>query len=263
MDTRYRSLRFAAADRARKGDWFRFENKSSDETDIYIYDEISWWGTSADTFIRDLRDIKAGTINLHLNSPGGDVFDGLAIRTALRQHPATVNVSVDGIAASIASVIATAGDKVTMATGSMMMVHDPWALVVGNAADMRQTADALDKMAESIATTYVEKAGGKPEDWRAAMAAETWYTADEAVAAGLADSVASTAAVKNEFDLSIFRNYRPRGTSDVRDSHESAAVSNVGTSPEPVTASVVRAAADWRIAARHAVAAAELEVIHG
>jgi len=247
MDTRYRSLRFAAADRAQRREWFRFENKGNDTTDVYIYDEIGWFGVLASEFVGELRKVKASTINLHLNSPGGDVFDGIAIRNALAQHPATVNVVVDGIAASIASVIATAGDTVTMASGSMLMVHDPWAMVVGNASDMRGTADALDKMAESIAGFYAARAGTET-DWRAVMAAETWYTADEAVAAGLADSVASTAAVKNEFDLSIFRNYRPP---------------EVGTSPEPSPAPVVRAAADWRIAARHAVAAAELEVIHG
>lgn len=187
-------------------EWFEVKNAASDRAEISIYSEIGFFGITAEDFVSELRGVSAPAINLHINSPGGDVFDGIAIYNALAQHPASVDVTVDGIAASIASVIAMAGDTVTMTRGSMFMVHEPFALVVGDSRDMRKTAEALDKMGDSIAEIYTARAGKKPEDWRAVMAEETWYTANEAVEAGLADVVATAAAVKNTFDLSIFRN---------------------------------------------------------
>lgn len=193
----------------RRSDWYRFENKADDETAIYIYDEISWWGISADRFVRDLRAVTSKKIALHLNSPGGDVFDGIAIYNALKQHTATVNVTVDGIAASIASVIAMAGDSVAVAKAAMFMIHEPFAFVIGDAKDMRKQADALDLMGDSIAGIYAARAGGNVEFWRGKMADETWYGDQAAVDAGLADALVETPAAKNEFDLSIFRNYRP------------------------------------------------------
>lgn len=227
-------------------DWFRFEALAgSDETAVYIYDEISWFGISADMFVRDLRAVNTSKIALHINSPGGDVFDGLAIYNALKQFAGTVNVTVDGIAASIASVIAMAGDSVAMAQGSMFMIHEPFAFVIGDSRDMRKQADALDLMGDSIAGIYAAKAGGTAADWRAAMAEETWYSAEDAVAGGLADSVLAAPATKNTFDLSIFRN-GPR------------AAASPAPAEEP--AQPARPARDWRHEARFAVAAAALEV---
>ena len=187
-------------------EWFEFKNATGDRAEISIYSEIGFFGITADDFVSELRGVTASAIDLHINSPGGDVFDGISIYNALSQHSAAVNVTVDGIAASIASVIAMAGDTVTMTRGSMVMIHEPFALVIGDSRDMRKTAEALDKMGDSIAEIYAARAGKKPEDWRAVMAEETWYTAQEAVDAGLADVVATAAAVKNTFDLSIFRN---------------------------------------------------------
>lgn len=230
--------------RAGKREWFKFENLAG-ETRIDVFDEISWFGITAADFNRELKNIPASnSISLHINSPGGDVFDGLAIYNALKQHQATVNVTVDGIAASIASVIAMAGDTVTMSRGSMFMIHEPFALVIGDAADMRKQAEALDIMGNSIAGIYADRAGGKAETWRAAMTAETWYGDADAVAAGLADSVGGQVAAKNTFDLSIFRN-GPRATTPAQPEEPA----------QPVT--------DWRIAARRQVAAAQMEVIHG
>jgi ATP-dependent protease ClpP protease subunit len=117
------------------------------------------------------------------------VFDGVAIYNALRSHKATVAVQVDGIAASIASVIAMAGDSVTMGRGTRMMIHNPSGLVLGQAKDMRETADLLDELAKDIAGFYSARAGGSVDQWLASMDAETWYSAQEAVDAGLADSV--------------------------------------------------------------------------
>src|SRR5690606_8034659 len=103
------------------------------------------------------------------------------------QHQAHVTVIVDSLAASIASVIAMAGDRVVMAKNATMMIHDGHGLSIGNAADMREMADLLDKVSDNIASVYAERAGGDVAEWRERMRAETWYSADEAVSAGLAD----------------------------------------------------------------------------
>ncbi len=190
--------------------WYRIEAKGDeDEAQVYIYDEIGYWGTTARQFVADLGAIKAKRITLHLNTPGGDVFDGIAIHNALRDHPATVNVQVDSLAASIGSVIAMAGERVIMAKHSTMMIHDPYGMALGNAADMRQMADVLDQLGDTIAGIYAEKAGGSVREWRGAMLDETWYTDRGAVDAGLADEVAGDEAesdAQNRFDLSIYRN---------------------------------------------------------
>lgn len=165
-----------------------------DATSLYIYGPIdSWgeyWGVSAAEVIAALRDIKSSSIDVHLNSPGGDYFEGVAINTALVAHTATVNIYIDGMAASAASVIAMAGDTVTMAHGTQMMIHDPTTISMGGAAELRSDADLLDKIADDIAGFYAHRAGGEVAAWRKAMAKETWYTAAEAVEAGLADKVA-------------------------------------------------------------------------
>jgi ATP-dependent protease ClpP protease subunit len=173
-------------------EWYRFQNAAgSDEATVEIYDEIGMWGITAADFAAALDALPKSTktINLRINSPGGGVFAGLAIATRLRAHPATVNVTVDGVAASIASVIAMSGDTVTMARGSTMMIHDPSGLVMGTADDMEQMAAVLRKLArDSIADAYMAKAGGTQDGWLARMKDETWYSGTEAVAAGLADA---------------------------------------------------------------------------
>jgi ATP-dependent Clp endopeptidase proteolytic subunit ClpP len=170
--------------------WYRIEaaGKAS-EADVWIYDEVGMWGTTADDFAREVAALDVSTLNLHLNTPGGSVFDGIAIYNTLKSHKASVNVSVDGVAASIGSVIAMAGDTVTMGRGTSMMIHNPSGLVLGQAQDMREMADLLDKLAVDIAGFYSARAGGAVDQWLASMAQETWYGAQEAVDAGLADSV--------------------------------------------------------------------------
>lgn len=177
-------------------DWFLFENKANaDSTDLYIYDAIypddGWGGggVGAAAFQKELNAVKTKQINLFLNSPGGLVHEGVTIYNALKSHPATVNVTIQGLAASIASVIAQAGDRIEMASGSMMMIHEAWGFAMGPAADMRKTAEALDKMTDSIAGIYAERSGKDTSHWQGLMAAETWFTDQEAVVAGLADSV--------------------------------------------------------------------------
>ena len=158
--------------------------------DVYLYDAIGGWlGISAQQFSEQLAEITAPTINLHINSPGGDVFDGTAIYNAIQQHDSDVIVHVDGVAASIASIIALAGKEVRMGEGSYFMIHNPWSLAIGDAADLRETADLLDKVGGQLAAIYARQTGMKLADVQSAMDAETWYTAEEAVENGFADSV--------------------------------------------------------------------------
>ena len=169
--------------------WYRISNAASDdEAEVMLYDEVGgWYGATADQFIADLRGVTASRMRLRINSPGGSVFEGIAIANALRSHPAEVTVQVDGIAASIASVIAMAGDRIEMAPNSMLMIHDASGLCAGNAADMEEMAELLDLISDNIADAYAQRAGGTRDEWRARMVAETWYLPEDAVTAGLAD----------------------------------------------------------------------------
>ena len=195
-------------------EWYRIENAADDAADVYIYDEITdpflhdffGIGISASSFVKELQALKGKALSVHINSPGGSVFEGLAIYNALRAHDAPVNVIVDGIAASIASVIMMAGDTVTMAPHSMVMIHEPWGVTVGNAADHEQQVRVLNKIGDDIAAVYAERAD-KRVNWRAKMREETWLTDEDALNLGLADRIDSAATpTQNSFDLSRFRN---------------------------------------------------------
>jgi ATP-dependent protease ClpP protease subunit len=179
-----------AADEART--WYRMRNfvDAPDTAAIYLYGEIGYWGVEAQDFVRDLMSLRVSHIILHINSPGGEVFDGLAIFHALRDHPATIETRVDGLAASAASFVALAGDTVVMQRNAQMMIHDASGIEIGNAQDMRTMADLLDMCSDNIADIYAQQAGGTVEQWRTAMKVETWYSAAEALAAGLCDEVA-------------------------------------------------------------------------
>jgi ATP-dependent protease ClpP protease subunit len=179
-------------------------NAAADEADVMLYDEIGFWGTEARTFVRDLAALDVSTINLHINSPGGNVFDGLAIANALRAHSARVITHVDALAASIASVIALAGDEVRMADNAFLMIHDPMTALYGNAAEMRDTATLLDKIGGSLVNEYVKKTGLTVDEVKQYMADETWFDATEAVDLGFADTIIETSAVTAAFDLSVY-----------------------------------------------------------
>lgn len=193
--------------------WYRMEAGEGNSAEVYIYDAIdSWYGVNASQFVRDLAALDVETINLYVNSPGGSVFDGVSIMNALRRHKARVVATVDGLAASAASFIIQAADEVVMGFGSELMIHDASTICWGNAADMTETAALLDQLSVNIAEIYAERAGGTAAEWREAMLAETWYSAEEAVKAGLADRVESrkgtgqspTEAATDRFDLSAF-----------------------------------------------------------
>lgn len=206
---------------------------------LYLYDVIDpWggeWGVSASEFTAALNDLDDDTqeIQLHINSPGGSVWEGIAILNSLREHPAKITAVVDGLAASAASFIASGADELVMGGNSQLMIHDAWGLCVGNAGDMRDVADRLDKVSDNIARVYQAKAGGDLAGWRAAMLAESWYSDEEAVAIGLADRIAGAdtdddelqpAASAPDFDLTMFKH-------EGRD--KAPAPNSTQTEPEP------------------------------
>lgn len=173
--------------------------------EILLYDEIGYWGVTAKDFAGVLAGISAPAITVRINSPGGDVFDGLAMYNSLKAHPATINTVVDGLAASAASFIMLAGDTVTMAENSLVMIHKAWAIGIGNADDMTALSGTLSKIDGQIAGMYAAKNGKSVDENLAAMAAETWMTSDEAKEFGLVDSVVGDdeAAAKARASLAI------------------------------------------------------------
>jgi ATP-dependent protease ClpP protease subunit len=177
------------------GDWWKIGNTDGDRAEVFIYGHIGDYyeadDVTAAAFTKALRGITASAIDLRVNSPGGSVFDGIAIYTALLEHPAVVDVSVDGVAASAASFVSMAGDTIAIQKPAKMMIHDATGIVLGNAADMQEMADLLNDLSDTIAGIYADRAGGTPAKWRDAMKAETWYSAAAAVEAGLADRVAN------------------------------------------------------------------------
>lgn len=189
--------------------WYRIENASESEAEVLIYGQIvdgdgDYGGVSAKQFVTDLSGVKASTIRLRVNSPGGSVFAAQAIFSALQRHPARVVAHVDGLAASAASWVILAADEVRMAQGAFLMVHNASAFAMGDARALRETADVLDKLTGAIADTYVERTGKSRQEVQDWMDAETWFTASEAKDAGFVDEIDERSAAKAEFDLSAF-----------------------------------------------------------
>ena len=147
--------------------WYRFKNLASDEAELFLYDEIGGWGTLAEDFISELKAVTSPKLRVRVSSPGGSVFEGVALANALRAHPADVTVQVDGIAASIASVIAMAADRVVVQPQAMIMIHDAAGVCLGNAQDMQDMAALLDKISDNIADAYSAKAGGTRDEPKA------------------------------------------------------------------------------------------------
>lgn len=181
---------------------------------LWLYDAIAsdddeamfWGGVSPNAFIAALK-ATVGPVTLRINSPGGSVFGAQAMVAAMREHEAPITARVDSLAASAASVIAAEAARVEMAAGAMLMIHKAWGLTVGNADDHLGAAELLDKIDGQIAASYARRAGDDDDAaWRDMMAAETWFTADEAVSAGLADAVLadSTQRPAAQWDLSAY-----------------------------------------------------------
>nr|WP_290557417.1 MULTISPECIES: ClpP-like prohead protease/major capsid protein fusion protein [unclassified Leclercia] len=173
-----------------KNSWFRMQASSENEAEIYIYDEIGYWGVTAKQFVANLKALgNVNHIKLHINSPGGDVFDGIAIFNALKFHGAAITVYIDGLAASMASVIAMVGNPVIMPENTMMMIHKPWGFAGGDADDMRDYADLLDKVESVLIPAYAQKTGKSTEEIAAMLEDETWLSGTECLELGFADQV--------------------------------------------------------------------------
>ena len=189
--------------------WYTIRAQSTG-AEVVIYDEIGACGVSAKGFLAELGALPDATpLALRLNSPGGSVFDAVAIYNAIKRHSGTVTVWIDGIAASAASYIAMAGDEVVMPENAFLMIHDPSGLVMGTAEDMRAMAEALDKVKGSLVSGYAAKSGRTPEEVSALMAAETWFDASDAVAQGFADRLIEPVRIAANFDIGRFRNAPP------------------------------------------------------
>lgn len=178
--------------------------------EIWLYDQIgeSFWGDgiSAKSFQKELTAMgKVSTINLRINSPGGDVFDGVAIYNQLKSHPARVVVDIDGLAASIASIIAMAGDEIRIASNAMMMIHNPHGMAIGDSTEMQRVSALLTQVKGNLTDTYAARTGNSREQLNAWMDDETWLTAETAVQHGFADAVASEQPVSACF--SMLNNY--------------------------------------------------------
>lgn len=193
--------------------------KTKTTAEILIYDIIDPWGVSAGDFANALNELDVDEIVVGINSPGGIVFDGIAIMNALKRHPANIITRIDGVAASAASFIAMAGDEIQTSKYAEMMIHEARGYVSGTAEDMKEMLDLLLRHNTAIAGVYRDRAGGELKDWLKLMKNETWFTAEEMVAAGLADTIIEpadesseadeTESLKNRFDLSVF-NYAGR-----------------------------------------------------
>jgi ATP-dependent Clp protease, protease subunit len=188
---------------------YEVKSKADAPTEVYIYDEIGFFGVDAETFVKDFKQIS-GDVIVRINSPGGSVFDGMAIYNAIRDHKAATTTIIDGLAASAASYIALAGDKVVMAEGAFLMIHDPYSLVIGTSDDMRKEANLLDKVRDQIGSLYARKSGKDLAEITQMMADETWMTGKEAVDLGFADETMEQEPAANLFDLSVFNNVPER-----------------------------------------------------
>ncbi|MEC1778408.1 head maturation protease, ClpP-related [Schinkia azotoformans] len=176
----------------------KVENK---EADMYLYGSIGsgWYADISSKEVRDqLNNLDVSTINIHLNSGGGDVFESIAIHNLLKSHKAKIVIHIDGLAASGASVIAMAGDKVIMPKNAMMMIHNAWTFGAGNAKELRKIADDLEKIDTAVLESYTSKFVGEREELKQLLADETWLTAEEAKALGLADEIIDDIQEENE-----------------------------------------------------------------
>lgn len=180
--------------------WYKVTAKADATAEISIFEEIGGWGVTAKDFISDLKKIDAKQITLSINSPGGSVFDALAMYNALRAHDATITTKVMGVAASAASVVVMAGETIEMPANSFLMIHNPLTFAYGNADEMRDMADVLDKIAASLIGIYVARTGLPEDEVKALLDAETWLNADEALAKGFATSVIADLKIAASFD---------------------------------------------------------------
>ena len=190
-----------------KENWYNIQSKvSSDIVDVYIFDEIGTFGINAQSFIDEIKAFKNSPINLHINCVGGDVFDGMAIYNILKKRTAKTTVYIEGIAASMGSVIALAADTVIMSENSLFMIHNAWGGAMGEAKELKKTANLLEKISNEIADIYIKKTNLPYDRVKEMMDEETCLNADEALELGFIDSISDAIKVAAKYDVSKFKN---------------------------------------------------------
>ena len=195
--------------------WYSIENKADgNPVEISIYDEIGDYGTSAKNFIEEVKNVNDRDITLRINSVGGSVFDGLAIYNTLRSHRGYVNIKIEGLAASISTVIAMAGDNIEMSENGFFMIHNPFGQSAGEATDMRKTADLLDKIKSEIIEIYQKKTDLTYDELSNMMDKETWLSSQEAIDFGFVNIMTEPMKIAATFDLSKFTNVNEKEVND-------------------------------------------------
>jgi ATP-dependent Clp endopeptidase proteolytic subunit ClpP len=187
--------------------WYNIQGKATDAVaEIYIFDEIGAYGITAQDFIAEMKEYKDTPVNLRINCIGGDVFDGMAMYNIIKKREAKTTAYIEGIAASMGSVIALAADEVIMAENSLFMIHNAWGGAMGGAEDMRKTASVLEKISNEIANIYKRKTRLSLDRITDMMDEETWLNAEEAYELGFVDSISDSIKVAAKYDVSKFKN---------------------------------------------------------
>lgn len=202
-----------------KPDWWKVEASTDDAEEILIYDFIGWPFNDPYELNQHLKSLNGKDVTFRINSPGGDVFDGLTIFSAMREYKGRITTKIEGMAASMASVIALGGGEVQAHKHAMYMIHEPLVLTIGNQHELREVADILQKISVNFVDIYSEKAGGKKRDIQQKMKDETWFSAKEAKEYGFIDTVLDLPAARAGFDLSVFANV-PQGWTQAREKRE-------------------------------------------
>lgn len=188
----------------------KIQAKSKTEAEVYLYDIIGdFWGEGilAKNFVREINALKVDNIHLHINSPGGNVYDGSSMYNVLRQHKAHIITHIDGLAASAASFVAMAGDEINISDSAFIMIHNPWTMTSGDGEALRKAADDIDLLKDMYAKTYTSRTNGKTkyDSMIAYMREETWFDSKSAVAAGLADAITEPLKIAARFDLERYK----------------------------------------------------------
>ncbi|HAT2830157.1 TPA: Clp protease ClpP [Klebsiella oxytoca] len=213
------------------------------EAEIYIYDEIGFMGVTAKSFVTELKALgDLSHIDLHINSPGGEVFEGIAIYNALKTTGAAITVHIDGVAASMASILAMVGNPVIMPENTMMMIHKPWGFAGGDANDLRDYANLLDQLETVMIPAYCNKTGKTEEEIAAMLADETWLTAAECVALGFADQTIPALIAMNCIDSNRIEDYEKMPSSIRNMITRPKATTIPGNNPAPAPAASTDAA---------------------
>lgn len=192
--------------------WYAVKNVTNDQAEISIFDEIGLWGISSKQFAKELKSLGNRRVLVRINSPGGEIFEGNAIYNALRRHPGGVDVAIDALAASMASVIAMVGENRSMAENGMFMIHNPWTVSFGESKDMRKSADLLDDLKENIVSAYAGRTGMKREELSEMMDEETWLTAAECKEFGFIDKITEPLQAYNSFERFDISKFTKRPT---------------------------------------------------